>query len=334
MRTALPITQREHPLADGLLLLSTGDLDTRITYCNAALVEASGYGPQELIGMRCEVLCHPDVPSELFRQLWRAVLAGRRWTGTLKHRRKNGDHFWMVADIAPLVQQGRTIGYMVAELPATRAQVAQAERLYARLRMPQGRLWQRMQALGRPAPGLRATGLLAGLVAAATGGVLGLGTARLLPSLGPHAALLPPAVAGALLLALLAAAVLGWLLALAWAAASAAWQARRLRRRLAALGPQGGLQAPHDLPVEPTAPTVPVTTLAPPPPAPQRMAEVAGLVDSLAFQSHVLALSASVEAARAGRHGRGFSRVAAEVEVLARRCAEAARELRSALGQD
>lgn len=341
MRTALPVTQREHPLTEGLLLVATGDLDTRITYCNAALVEASGYCPQEVIGMRCEVLCHPDVPSELFRQLWHTVLAGRRWTGTIKHRRRNGDHFWMVADIAPLTEQGRTIGYMVAELPATPTQVAAAQRLYARLRMPQGRLWQRLQALHRPGPGWPATGLLAGLVAAGLGLVVGLGlssglaTAELLPAAAD--ATLPAAVAGGLLLALLAAVVAGWLLALGLAAAGAAWQARRLRRRLAALevaaATGGGLAGPGvpDVPVRHAAssPSAPDTAATDPPA--QRMAEVAGLVDSLAFQSHVLALSATVEAKRAGSQGQGFSRVAGEVGMLAQRCAEAARALRAAI---
>jgi aerotaxis receptor len=115
-------------------LVSTTDLQGRILYCNPAFIDVSGYAREELLGQPHNLIRHPDMPAEAFRDLWATVQSGRPWSGVVKNRRKNGDHYWVQANVTPLFDGDRPIGYMSVRTEATRHDIDAAERLYATMR--------------------------------------------------------------------------------------------------------------------------------------------------------------------------------------------------------
>ena len=147
MRLNHPVTDTEFPFPRGATLVSTTDLKGRILYCNPAFVAVSGYSKPELLGQPHNLIRHPDMPEEAFRDLWATIAAGRPWSAPVKNRRKDGSHYWVMANVTPLVQDGAPVGYMSVRTEPTREQVRAAETLYATMRRErsEGRLLHRLQ---------------------------------------------------------------------------------------------------------------------------------------------------------------------------------------------
>jgi aerotaxis receptor len=133
MRNNQPVTQREYDYAADMMLVSSTDTKGHITHCNRAFIEASGFDADELIGQPHNLVRHPDMPPEAYRDMWRTIGNGLPWSGVVKNRRKNGDHYWVQANVTPIMEGGKPVGYMSVRTKPTRDQVAQAEALYARL---------------------------------------------------------------------------------------------------------------------------------------------------------------------------------------------------------
>ncbi|MEY4751297.1 MAG: hypothetical protein RIQ60_3511 [Pseudomonadota bacterium] len=138
MRVNTPITQHEYPFPRGRRLVSTTDLKGRILYCNPAFIEVSGYTREELLGQPHNLIRHPDVPAEAFRDLWATIQDGLPWSAVVKNRRKNGDHYWVMANVTPLFDGQQVTGYLSVRTEASRAEIEAAEGLYALLRAEAG----------------------------------------------------------------------------------------------------------------------------------------------------------------------------------------------------
>ncbi len=133
MRNNTPVTDRRIPLIPGQDLVTKTDLQGRITYVNPAFIEISGFTEQELLGEHHNIVRHPDMPQAAFKNMWSTLEMGRPWVGMVKNRCKNGDYYWVKANVTPLMKGGRVNEYMSVRATPTEQEVDEAEVLYAQL---------------------------------------------------------------------------------------------------------------------------------------------------------------------------------------------------------
>ena len=134
MRNNQPVTQNEYPLKPGSVLVSRTDSKGVIEYGNEDFFTAAGFSQQDILNQPHNIVRHPDMPSEAFRDLWSTLKSGRPWSGIVKNRRRNGDHYWVRANVNPHTNGG----YRSVRVAPSRAEIASAEALYARMRTDDG----------------------------------------------------------------------------------------------------------------------------------------------------------------------------------------------------
>ena len=130
MRINQPVTNVEIPLRDDTLIVSKTDLKGRITYINRDFLEISGFSEQELIGEPHNIVRHPDMPAEAFEDMWRTLKQERPWTGYVKNRCKNGDFYWVLANVAPIIEGGKATGYISVRRKAAADMIAAHDKVY------------------------------------------------------------------------------------------------------------------------------------------------------------------------------------------------------------
>jgi methyl-accepting chemotaxis protein len=130
----------EYQLPSQTVILSTADMQGNILTYNKSFLEASGYPEAEIKGKPHSTLRHPDMPKEAFKDLWDTIIAGRPWFGLVKNKRKNGDYYWVSANVSPIFTDGNITGFVSVRYPATSEQKNLGENLYAQIRNGQGKM--------------------------------------------------------------------------------------------------------------------------------------------------------------------------------------------------
>ena len=141
----------EQPFEVDELFFSATDRKGIITSGNSVFVRVSGYGRDELVGRAHNLVRHPDMPRAVFQVLWDYLEAGRPIAAYVKNLAKNGNHYWVVATVAP-TEDG---GYLSVRIKPTAGIRDVVEPLYAQVRAQEHAL----EAAGTPRKEVVAAGV-------------------------------------------------------------------------------------------------------------------------------------------------------------------------------
>lgn len=107
-------------LVDELCIVSEVDLRGHITYVNDKHCEVSQYKREELIGANQNIVRHPDMPKELFRELWATISRGEIFRGPVKNKKKDGTPYYVDGVFAPVLgENGKPIKYLGVRYDST-----------------------------------------------------------------------------------------------------------------------------------------------------------------------------------------------------------------------
>jgi PAS domain S-box-containing protein/diguanylate cyclase (GGDEF)-like protein len=109
---------------DSSSIVSKTDTKGIITYVNKMFCDVSGYTREELIGRSHNIVRHPDMPSDIFEEMWEKLKEKEVWKGTLKNRNKDGSAYIVNATILPILD----INNEIIEYVAVRHDITELER--------------------------------------------------------------------------------------------------------------------------------------------------------------------------------------------------------------
>lgn len=99
-------------ILDEYLIVSKTDEMGIITYASQGFCKISGYSHDELVGQPHNIVRSPNMPSEIFEELWDAISSGKKWQGEIENYTKDGEPYWVDATItAEEDSYGNIIGY-------------------------------------------------------------------------------------------------------------------------------------------------------------------------------------------------------------------------------
>ena len=111
------------------------EIDTNglITYANQHFCQVTGFRKEEILGKNHSIFKHPDVPQELYENLWSTKKRLKQWFSTIKNMRRDGMYFW--SDIHCTVKYNHDTqevsGFIVVHKPTSTSNIEEETERYA-----------------------------------------------------------------------------------------------------------------------------------------------------------------------------------------------------------
>ncbi len=113
-------------------LIYETDLSGIITYANQNFCKVTGYKREELMGKNHIIFKHPDVPDDLYNNLWSTKKSLKQWFSVLKNIRRDGMYFW--SDIHCTIKyddNNKEIGFLIVHKPTSSLNIEEETERYA-----------------------------------------------------------------------------------------------------------------------------------------------------------------------------------------------------------
>ncbi len=81
------------------------DIAGNIEYVNPKVIEVTGYTLKELIGKTPNIFSAGKTPKSVYQNLWKTIASGKEWHGEFHNKRKNGEFYWELASISPILNE-------------------------------------------------------------------------------------------------------------------------------------------------------------------------------------------------------------------------------------
>jgi len=100
----------EHSPASVVITDTTGNIE----YVNPKFTQVTGYTLEEAVGRNPRILKSGELPREFYQGLWKTIKSGHEWHGEFQNRKKNGERYWELASISPIIDEHGAITHFVA----------------------------------------------------------------------------------------------------------------------------------------------------------------------------------------------------------------------------